>query len=1005
MLFLPHQCPKFQRHLYQLSSTSKIHTKTLENTLEKKLKVLEEKYSCLVVEDSTLRPWDTTDRFKYDLNKTINAPNDGKFPATFSLALPPPNVTGSLHLGHSLTATLQDVLCRFMRLNGSSVCWLPGTDHAGIATQVVVEKYLAKKNITRYQLGYKRFNEEIWKWKAQNEGVIQQQLKSLGASLDWSKEVFTMDPDQSKAVKEAFVRLFDNGLIYRSNRLVNWSCSLNSSISDIEVDNIDVLNPMYISVPGYSKPVKFGEMYEIAYKVHDRSEEIVVATTRPETLLGDVAVAVHPEDKRYSSLVGSHLKHPFIDKTIPVISDESVEMTFGTGAVKITPAHDRNDYDIAERHRLEMMPVINEDGLIEQGYLHFSGMKRFDAREVILTELKQLELLRSVKPHKMVVPTCSRSGDIVELLPRPQWYVNCKEMYRDALEAIKTGELQLVPDTYDRIWTQWLDENKDWCISRQLWWGHRIPAYECYSIDNRDKSIWVAAFDEADAKVKSSKILNTSPSKILCTQDDDVLDTWFSSGIYPFSSHGWPKSRAQYKKLYPLSLMVTGHDITFFWVCRMIMLGTKLTGTLPFSKVLLHGIICDANGAKMSKSKGNVIEPQDVINGISLADLNSKARKSHANGIMSDDELTKTLSEQTKQFPEGIPQCGTDALRYTLCSQNVKNVYINFEVKECHSNKLFCNKIWQSLRFTQKFTDQLDVDALKSCRMENLSRVDMWLLSRLSTLVQSVYASLDNFDFHIATNSLKQFLYRELCDVYIECVKMDMKPVLNQEKMALHSHTLSACFNTSLRLLSPFMPFISEKLIPHIPVDHNCVVNYHDTIDNLSIGNKETLLSWKDVKLEKEFEVMLKIITTVRQIRSTYNVKKNNKSSIFIESSAEHSEVALCYRDLILFLGASEGLSVGSEKIDSTMWAYTADKSMKVYLTLSDSEDFQVNRSDAGRQMLLKKLDKVKKALAKLEKTTSSEGFGKKAPLHIQKSTKEKMFALREELKKLTENS
>lgn len=517
-----------------------------------------------------------------------------------------------------------------------------------------------------------------------------------------------------------------------------------------------------------------------------------------------------------------------------------------------------------------------------------------------------------------------------------------------------------------------------------------------------DKSIWVAAFDEADAKAKSSKILNTSRSKILCTQDNDVLDTWFSSGIYPFSSHGWPESSAQYKQLYPLSLMVTGHDITFFWVCRMIMLGAKLTGTLPFSKVLLHGIICDANGAKMSKSKGNVIEPQDVIEGISLADLNEKAKKSHANGIMSHNELTKTLSEQTKQFPEGIPQCGTDALRFTLCSQNIKNVYINFEVKDCHSNKLFCNKIWQSLRFAQKFTDELSVDALQLCRMEDLSRVDMWLLSRLSTLVQSVYASLDNFDFHVATYLLKQFLYRELCDVFIECVKMDMKPVFNQEKMTLHSHTLSACFNTSLRLLSPFMPFLSEKLIPHIPVDHNCIVNYDDTIDNLSIKNTETLLSWKNVKLEEEIEVMLKIVTTVRQIKSAYNIKKNNKSSILIESSLEHSEIALSYKDLIVFLGASEGLSVVSEKIDSTMWAYTPDKSMKVYLTLSDTS---VNLLDAGQQMSSKKLDKVKKALAKLEKTTSSEGFSKKAPLHVQKSAKEKMFALKEELKKLTENS
>lgn len=475
---------KYNNCAHRLIIKSDAHCKTDAISNEPKFKKLDDKYSRQDVEDPLQRPWDTKDRFKYVIDENKPETNATETRNVFSIALPPPNVTGSLHLGHALTTTLQDVLCRFKRLNGVDVCWIPGFDHAGIATQVIVEKYLAKKNITRQQLGYENFCKEVWKWKEKNEGNIKRQLKSLGASLDWSKEVFTMDPDQTSAVKEAFIRLYDEGLIYRSNNLVNWSCALKSSISDIEVDTLEVPAPTNISVPGYSKNVPIGWIYEIAYKVLNSSEEIVIATTRPETLLGDVAVAVHPEDARYSRMIGKCLQHPFSNRSIPILADEYVDMKFGTGALKITPAHDKNDRAMAEKHNLETLLVIDRTGNIEDGYGMFSGMHRYAAREAVLDELKRMNLFRNVKEHRMVIPICSRSGDIVEQLPHAQWYLNCGDMNRDALECVKNGTLQLIPDNYERVWAEWLEKNKDWCISRQLWWGHRIPAYKCHSAKN-----------------------------------------------------------------------------------------------------------------------------------------------------------------------------------------------------------------------------------------------------------------------------------------------------------------------------------------------------------------------------------------------------------------------------------------------------------------------------------------------------------------------------------------
>lgn len=493
--------------------------------------------------------------------------------------------------------------------------------------------------------------------------------------------------------------MFDKGLIYRSKSLVNWSCTLESAISDIEVDNLEIPGPTDVSVPGYRKKVKFGQMYDIIYQT-TTGEEVIVSTTRPETILGDVAVAVNPNDSRYSRLLQEQdlkLVHPFRKDTIPLIADESVDPEFGTGAVKITPGHDKNDFLVAQRHDLPLISIMDGKGVITGDFGVFTGVTRFNVREMIVKALAERGLLKEIKPHKMVLPICSRSKDIIEFQLRPQWFVRCKEMSGKALDAVRSGQIKIHPETFVREWEHWLTDCRDWCISRQLWWGHRIPAWQSMS-----NGTWVAAHTEEEAMRK----MNLQSKGV--QQDEDVLDTWFSSALLPFSLHGWPDKPLH--DFYPLSLMETGHDILFFWVARMTMLGLELTGTVPFKEILLHGIVCDAHGRKMSKSLGNVITPDQIINGISLDKLQQETKSSLDSGILSQEEYEKSLKGQRKMFPQGIPECGTDALRFTLCSHNIKSHFINFDIQEVHTNKLFFNKIWQATRYTIGFCERLNLD-------------------------------------------------------------------------------------------------------------------------------------------------------------------------------------------------------------------------------------------------------------------------------------------------------
>uniref|UniRef100_A0A8C0XKF9 valine--tRNA ligase n=1 Tax=Castor canadensis TaxID=51338 RepID=A0A8C0XKF9_CASCN len=629
-------------------------------------------YSPQYVEAAWYPWWEQQGFFKPEYGRpNVSAPNPR---GVFMMCIPPPNVTGSLHLGHALTNAIQDSLTRWHRMRGETTLWNPGCDHAGIATQVVVEKKLwRERGLSRHQLGREAFLQEVWKWKEEKGDRIYHQLKKLGSSLDWDRACFTMDPKLSAAVTEAFVRLHEEGVIYRSTRLVNWSCTLNSAISDIEVDKKELAGRTLLTVPGYKEKVEFGVLVSFAYKVQgsDSNEEVVVATTRIETMLGDVAVAVHPKDPRYQHLKGKSVIHPFLSRSLPIVFDDFVDMEFGTGAVKITPAHDQNDYEVGQRHGLEAISIMDSHGALVNVPPPFLGLPRFEARKAVLEALKEQGLFRAIKDNPMVVPLCNRSKDVLEPLLKPQWYVRCGEMAQAASAAVTRGDLRILPEAHQRTWHSWMDNIRDWCISRQLWWGHRIPAYFITVNDpavppgeDPDERYWVSGRSEAEAREKAAKEFGVSPDKISLQQDEDVLDTWFSSGLFPFSIFGWPKQSEDLSVFYPGTLLETGHDILFFWVARMVMLGLKLTGRLPFREVYLHAIVRDAHGRKMSKSLGNVIDPLDVIHGVSLQGLHDQLLNSN----LDLSEVEKAKEGQKADFPAGIPECGTDALRFGLCA-------------------------------------------------------------------------------------------------------------------------------------------------------------------------------------------------------------------------------------------------------------------------------------------------------------------------------------------------
>ena len=650
-------------------------TKDAPPKADKKAKPEKEKtadaYDPQVIEAGRLDWWEERDLFKPEFGPDGKVKPEG----SFVIPIPPPNVTGSLHMGHALTNALQDTMIRWQRMKGKTTLWLPGMDHAGISTQSVVEKMLWKKEKkTRHDIGREAMVGLIWDWKDEYHKNIKNALRRVGGSFDWSREAFTMDPNLSAAVTETFVRLHEEGIIYRANRLVNWCVHLNTSLSNLEVENKEIEGRTLLDVPGYDKKVEFGVLTHFCYEIDGSKERIEIATTRPETMVGDTGIAVHPDDKRYQHLIGKNARHPFVDRLLPIVADKEVDPEFGTGAVKITPAHDFNDFNRGKAHNLEFISVMNDDGTFNKHGGPFAGMKRFDARYKVIDALKEQGLYVKWEHNPMKVPRCAKSNDVIEPILKPQWWMKMESLAKPAIEAVENGDIIIRPESAEKSYFRWMRNLNDWCLSRQLWWGHQAPAYfvkiEGEDGDDSDGNLWVTGRTEEDARKKAEEKF---PGKnFSLVRDPDVLDTWFSSGLWPFSTLGWPRQTHDFENLYPTSVLETGWDILFFWVARMIMLGIKMTGKIPFKEVYCHSLIRDSEGRKMSKSLGNVIDPLDVMEGIQLQALHDKLQL----GNIADKEIATATKYQKKAFPKGIPECGADALRFALVSYTTGGMYI-----------------------------------------------------------------------------------------------------------------------------------------------------------------------------------------------------------------------------------------------------------------------------------------------------------------------------------------
>ncbi len=740
----------------------------------------------------------------------------GKGNRPYCIMIPPPNVTGTLHMGHAFNNTLMDCLIRYHRMAGYNTLWQPGTDHAGIATQMVVERQLNAEGISRYDLGRKKFIEKIWQWKERSGNTIYNQLERMGSSLDWSRERFTMDEGLSKAVKQVFVRLYDEDLIYRGKRLVNWDPVLRTALSDLEVVSEE----------------ENGHIWHIRYPLANGSGHVTVATTRPETMLGDVAVAVHPRDTRYHGIIGKAVKLPLTEREIPVIADEYVDPDFGSGCVKITPAHDFNDYEVGLRHQLSLINIFTVDAKIsDQAPAAYQGMERFAARQKIVADLQAKNLLDAVKDYKLKVPRGDRSGVIVEPYLTDQWYVKIQPLAEFAVKAVAAKDVQFIPENWSKIYFEWMRNIRDWCISRQLWWGHRIPAWY-----DKEGNIYVAEDEKA---VRKKYSLGTD---VELSQDEDVLDTWFSSSLWPFSTLGWPDQTDTLKTFYPTSVLITGFDIIFFWVARMIMMGLKFMNAVPFHKVYIHGLVRDANGQKMSKSKGNVLDPIDIIDGISLDALITK----RTTGLMQPEMAPEIERATRKQYPHGIKAYGADALRFSFAAQASTGRDIKFDLNRIEGYRNFCNKLWNAARFVSLNT----VKQVEPIDRQRLTLADRWILSKQQEAIDLTHKHLNNYRFDLAAQALYEFTWHEFCDWYVELCKPTLFKDDTHEHVKQNTcRALLEVLETLLRLLHPFIPFLTEEIwqsvAEKLAIKGDTIslqafpVSNHDLIDTASVQKLE----------------------------------------------------------------------------------------------------------------------------------------------------------------------
>ncbi|KAM0755565.1 valine-tRNA ligase [Meredithblackwellia eburnea MCA 4105] len=915
---------------------------------------------------------------------------------TFVIPAPPPNITGSLHIGHALAFGLQDTLIRWNRMRGFTTLYVPGFDHAGLSTQSVVEKRLAKdKGLTRHDLGREEFLKVCEAWKEEYQARITNQITRLGVSCDWSRVAFTMNDDLCKAVNANFIRLHEDGIIYRANRLVNWCVKMNTTLSNLEVDQKELTGRTLLSVPGYdaNEKFEFGVITSFAYQIENSDEKIVIATTRPETMLGDTAIAVHPNDERYKHLHGKFAVHPFLDRRIPIILDDiAVDMEFGTGAVKMTPAHDPNDYEVGLRHKLDFINILNDDGTLNANAgPQFQGMKRFHARVAVLEALKAKGLYVGDAENPMSIPLCSKSGDIIESVMKPQWWVSCKGLAQAAIERTKAGELKIRPAQSEREWYAWLENIQDWCISRQLWYSHRVPAYfvkiDGETQDRMDGKWWIAAESEEDAVKKAS--VKFPAAKFTVEQDEDVLDTWFSSGLWPFSIQGWPSDTPDLNAFYPASVLETGWDILFFWVARMVMLGVKLTGKVPFDEVFCHAMIRDAHGRKMSKTLGNVIDPIDVIEGASLDSLHKQLRM----GNLPEKEILIAEKGQKKDFPNGIPQCGTDALRFALANYSAAGRDINLEILRVEGYRKFCNKLWNATRFAMSKLDpkesmNIDAEPLRDTDGSRLypvfvpaasekptgkeSLVEKWILHKLNRAATSINQALQDRNFMIATNEAYQFWLYELCDVYIEAIKLITEPRKAgeahsaEQESARNSalNTLYTVLDNGLRLLHPFMPYVTEELWQRLPRRPS------DKTKSIMLARyPEPESSREFEQAEKDYDLAFAGVKAVRSIATSYGI--NSKLQVFFHAR-QGGALAQTLRDstsaLSVLIKGCVSLTVVESESELPVGCVGENVSPELAVSLLlkgvINVDAEVTKAEKKKALAQASLDKIKTAMA-----------------------------------------
>ncbi|HGH0176665.1 TPA: valine--tRNA ligase [Neisseria meningitidis] len=934
-----------------------------------------DKYSPAEIESKHYQNWEEQGYFQPDMDLTK---------PSFSIQLPPPNVTGTLHMGHAFNQTIMDGLTRYYRMKGCNTAWIPGTDHAGIATQIVVERQLAAQNVSRHDLGREKFLEKVWEWKEVSGGTITQQMRRVGCSADWTREYFTMDDVRAETVTEVFVRLYEQGLIYRGKRLVNWDPVLGTAVSDLEVESVE----------------EQGSMWHIRYPLADNpAEAVIVATTRPETLLGDVAVAVNPEDERYTHLIGKELILPLTGRTIPVIADEYVEKDFGTGCVKITPAHDFNDYEVGKRHDTRLInvfdleakvlanaEVFNFKGEAQPGFAlpeKYAGLDRFAARKQMVADLQEQGLLVEIKAHTLMTPKGDRTGSVIEPMLTSQWFVAMSatpnggepdsefkglSLADKAKKAVDSGAVRFIPENWVNTYNQWMNNIQDWCISRQLWWGHQIPAWY-----DETGNVYVAR-NQAEAEKQAGKTG--------LTREEDVLDTWFSSALVPFSTLGWPSETDELKAFLPSNVLVTGYEIIFFWVVRMIMMTTHFTGKVPFKDVYIHGIVRDHEGKKMSKSEGNVIDPVDLIDGIGLDKLLVK----RTTGLRKPETAPKVEEATKKLFPEGIPSMGADALRFTMASYASLGRSVNFDFKRAEGYRNFCNKIWNATNFVLMNTENQDCGyGATAAEPRGYSFPDMWIIGRLNQTIEQVTQAYETYRFDLAAETLYSFVWNDYCDWYLELAKVQLQTGCASRQRATR-HTLLRVLEAALRLLHPIIPFITEELWQ--TVAPMCDAK---TADSIMLARFPEADGGEIVQTAfEQMTVLQDLIGAVRNLRGEMGIQPNVKAPLFVESADDLADY-LKYLPMMTRLTEAQQVAALPESEDAPVAVCNGARLMlKV----------EIDKA-AETARLSKEAEKLQKTLDKLNAKLSKPGYTEKAPAHLVEKDKADLAELEDKMAKV----